>query len=50
MLASKIVPTLIKHFDIEVTLPPEEEISYYFMAMLTGVKARFIPRVDLPEY
>ncbi|KAF3769758.1 cytochrome P450, partial [Cryphonectria parasitica EP155] len=44
MLVSKIVPTLFKHFEVEIVMPPEEEISYYFMAMLTGVKARFIPR------
>lgn len=49
LLVSKIVPALIRHFNIEVVMPPEEEISYYFMAMLTGVKARLIPRTDLPE-
>ncbi|KAH6692510.1 cytochrome P450 76C2 [Plectosphaerella plurivora] len=37
----KVVPALIREFDIEVSMPPEEDIRYYFMAMLTGVKARF---------
>lgn len=44
MLVSKIVPALVANFEVEVTMPPEEEIPYYFMAMLTGVRARFIPR------
>ncbi|KAK7740470.1 Apoptosis-inducing factor 1 [Cytospora paraplurivora] len=44
MLVSKIVPALVKNFEIEVTVPPDNETPYYFMAMLTGVKARFIPR------
>lgn len=44
MLVSKIVPALVANFEVEVTLPPEEEIPYYFMAMLTGVRARFVPR------
>lgn len=44
MLVSKIVPALVANFEVEVTLPPEEEIPYYFMAMLTGVRARFLPR------
>lgn len=44
MLVSKIVPALVANFEVEVTMPPEEEIPYYFMAMLTGVRARFLPR------
>ncbi|KAL2274469.1 hypothetical protein FJTKL_03218 [Diaporthe vaccinii] len=44
MLVSKIVPALVANFEVEVAMPPEEEIPYYFMAMLTGVRARFIPR------
>lgn len=46
MLVSKIVPALIKHFEVQVSIPPEDEMPYYFMAMLTGVKARFLPRAD----
>lgn len=46
MLVSKIVLALIRHFDIEIVMPPEEEMSYYFMAMLTGVKVRFVPRTE----
>lgn len=44
MLVSKIVPALVANFEVEVTIPPEEEMPYYFMAMLTGVRARFLPR------
>jgi cytochrome P450 len=40
----KVVPALIREFDVEVSMPPEEDIRYYFMAMLTGVKARFHER------
>ncbi|PSR83219.1 cytochrome P450 [Coniella lustricola] len=47
MLVSKIVPTLFKHFQVEINLPSEEEMPYYFMAMLTGVKARFVARADV---
>lgn len=49
MLVGKIVPVLIRHFDIEVTILPEEEMPFYFMSMLTGVKARFIARDEPPD-
>lgn len=49
MLVGKIVPVIIRHFEINVTIPPEEEMPFYFMAMLTGVKARFIARDSLPD-
>ena len=41
MVVYKAVVALIRAFDVEATMPPEEEIRYYFLAMLTGVKARF---------
>ncbi|WYZ38225.1 hypothetical protein EsH8_III_000139 [Colletotrichum jinshuiense] len=44
LVVYKTIPALLEHFDVEVTMPPEDEIQYYFMAMLTGVKARFLPR------
>lgn len=44
MLVSKIVPALVKEFEMQIVMPPEEEMCYYFMAMLTGVKVRFLPR------
>lgn len=49
MLVSKIVPALVANFEVEVAVPPEEETPYYFMAMLTGVRARFIPREAASE-
>ncbi|GAM82980.1 hypothetical protein ANO11243_009660 [Dothideomycetidae sp. 11243] len=44
MLVSKIVPTLFKHFDIQVVLPDEDETPRYFMATMTRIKARFMLR------
>ncbi|KAG8165682.1 hypothetical protein KVR01_004234 [Diaporthe batatas] len=45
MVVSKAVAALVANFEVEVAaLPRDEEMPYYFMAMLTGVKARFIPR------
>lgn len=44
MLMHKIVPSLVREFEIEAIIPPEKEIRYYFMAILTGVKVQFKPR------
>lgn len=44
MLVGKIVPFILRHFEVKVAIPPEEDMPFYFMAMLTGVKARFIAR------
>ncbi|TKW49287.1 Pisatin demethylase [Colletotrichum tanaceti] len=44
LVVYKTIPALLEHFDVEVVMPPEEDIQYYFMAMLTGVKARFVAR------
>lgn len=44
MLVSKVVTALIEHFEIEASIPPDHEMPYYFMAMLTGVQVRFKPR------
>ena len=45
MVVYKVIPALLREFEIEVTrMPKDNEVEYYFMAMLTGVKARFIPR------
>jgi cytochrome P450 len=46
LILYKVVPTLMREFDIEVDVPPEEDMPFYFMAMLSGVKARFLPRDD----
>ncbi|KAK3291405.1 cytochrome P450 [Chaetomium fimeti] len=43
LVLHKVVPALMKEFDLEITaLPEEEEMPCYFMAMITGVKARFV--------
>ncbi|OLN89016.1 Pisatin demethylase 20 [Colletotrichum chlorophyti] len=44
LVVYKTIPALLEHFDVEVTMPAEAEIEYYFMAMITGAKARFMPR------
>lgn len=46
LILYKVVPTLVREFEIEVSMPPEEDFRFYFMAMLTGVRARFHPRAD----
>lgn len=46
MILYKVVSTLMGEFDIEVDIPPEENMPFYFMAMLSGAKARFLPRGD----
>ncbi len=44
LVVSKVVPALLSEFDVEITaLPEETEMPCYFMAMLTGIKARFMP-------
>ncbi len=48
LIVYKTVSALIKEFDIEVTMPDEGDIQYYFMAMLTGVGVRFLPRSTAP--
>ncbi|KAM7205447.1 Cytochrome P450 monooxygenase sdnT [Naviculisporaceae sp. PSN 640] len=45
MVLWKVVPALVREFEVVVTkMPKDEEVEYYFMAMLTGVRARFVPR------
>lgn len=44
MMVAKIVPALIREFEVQVIIPSEDEMPYYFMAMLTGVRARFVSR------
>lgn len=45
MIVCKVVPALLREFHVQITaMPAEKEMACYFMAMLTGVKARFIPR------
>lgn len=48
MILYKVVTTLMGEFDIEVDIPPEVDMPFYFMAMLSGTKARFLPKGDGP--
>lgn len=43
LVVYKVITALFEEFDIEVTIPPEREMPSYFLCMMTGVKARFIP-------
>ncbi|KAK4120126.1 cytochrome P450 [Parathielavia appendiculata] len=44
LVLSKAVPMLLKEFDVEITaMPAEKDMPCYFLAMMTGVKARFRP-------
>ncbi|KAK4096971.1 cytochrome P450 [Parathielavia hyrcaniae] len=44
LVLSKVVPMLLKEFDVEITaMPAEKDMPCYFLAMMTGVKARFRP-------
>lgn len=49
LVVYKVIPALMKEFDVEVSIPMDDEIRYYFMAMLTGVKVRFHPKKELDE-
>lgn len=46
LILYKVVPMLFQNFHVEVDVPLDENITYYFMAMLTGVQVRFLPRSD----
>lgn len=50
MVLHKVVPALVSEFDVQVVAMPDEGATpYYFMAMLTGVKARFVPAERPPR-
>ncbi|KPM38024.1 hypothetical protein AK830_g8516 [Neonectria ditissima] len=44
LVVFKVVPALVREFEIEASIPPEDEIPSYFLSMLTGVKVRFVER------
>ncbi|KIH93230.1 benzoate 4-monooxygenase cytochrome p450 [Sporothrix brasiliensis 5110] len=41
LVVYKAVVALVRNFDIEATMPADEDIRYYFLAMLNGARARF---------
>ncbi|KAH7163383.1 cytochrome P450 [Dactylonectria estremocensis] len=45
LVVFKVVPALVKEFEIEASIPPEDDMPSYFLSLLTGVKARFIERL-----
>lgn len=44
IVVCKVVSALVKEFEIEVTVPGEEEIRSYFLSIMMGAKVRFIER------
>ncbi|TLD16085.1 uncharacterized protein PgNI_00529 [Pyricularia grisea] len=44
IILNKTISRLIHDFEVVCKVPPDEEICYYFMAMLTGVKVKFLGR------
>ncbi|CAI4217742.1 unnamed protein product [Parascedosporium putredinis] len=44
LVVPKIIVSLLKEFNVEVDVPPEETMPVYFMAMMSGVKARFLTK------
>ncbi|RFU82074.1 pisatin demethylase [Trichoderma arundinaceum] len=43
MVVYKVVSALFERFDVEVATPPEIGRPSYFLSMITGAKARFLP-------
>lgn len=44
MIINRVVAGLLGEFEVEVEMPPEEDMESYFLSMLTGVKAHFKAR------
>jgi cytochrome P450 len=44
MIVYKLVSTLLREFHLEITMPPEEVFRFYYVAMMTRVKVRFLSR------
>lgn len=50
LVLQKVVTGLLEEFNIDITVFPNEcNMPCYFLAMLTGVKARFIPKKLTPK-
>lgn len=50
LILYKVIPVLFREFDVQITfLPRDDEVKYYFMAMLTGLRVRFVPRHTVQE-
>ena len=44
MIVGRVVLRLMQGFEVEVDIPAEDEMPTFFLSMMTGVKARFLPR------
>lgn len=44
LVVFKAVVALVRAFDVEATMPADQDIRYYFLAMLNGAKAKFLVR------
>ncbi|KAM0261385.1 hypothetical protein ACHAQJ_002237 [Trichoderma viride] len=47
MVVYKVVSALFERFDVEVVAPPDIGLPSYYMSMITGAKARFLPATPL---
>jgi cytochrome P450 len=44
MILQRVAPAMVKAFEIHAVVPRDEDMPMYFMAMMTDVMARFLPR------
>lgn len=44
LVVYKLVPALVKEFEIETVIPDDEDMNAYFLSIMMGVKVRFIER------
>ncbi|KAH6889383.1 cytochrome P450 [Thelonectria olida] len=49
LVVFKVVPALVREFEIEAVVPVEDDVPSYFLSMLTGVKVRFVERRPTSE-
>ena len=49
LVVYKTVVALVRNFDIEATMPADDDIKYYFLAMLEGATVRFHARDETKE-
>ena len=44
MIIHKVVPRLLREFEVHVEMPGDEHVRYYFLAIIEGARARFTAR------
>lgn len=46
LIVLRVVVAMVKSFEIDVAIPPEEEMPSYFLSMMTGVSATLLSLTD----